>query len=157
MWYHLGEMFFLFFCLFRATLAAYTGSQNRGRTGTVAASLHHSHMSWVLSATYPTAHGNGRSLTHWARQGSNLCPHGYYSGSLPLSHDGSSQIFIKKKFFFVKLYTIGVSLWPSGLSVLHCYCCGSGYSWGTVSILGLGTSAWCFRGLKKRKKKKVYN
>ena len=35
--------FFFFLCLFRATLVAYGGSQARGRIGTVAAGLHHSH------------------------------------------------------------------------------------------------------------------
>ena len=33
---------FFVFCLFRATPAAYEGSQARGRIGAVAASLHHS-------------------------------------------------------------------------------------------------------------------
>ena len=37
-------VFFSFlFCLFRATPAAYGGSQARGQTGAVAAGLHHSH------------------------------------------------------------------------------------------------------------------
>ena len=36
-------IFFLSFCLFRATSAAYGGSQARGRIGAVAASLHHSY------------------------------------------------------------------------------------------------------------------
>jgi len=35
--------FFLSFCLFRATLKAYGGSQARGPIGPVAAGLHHSH------------------------------------------------------------------------------------------------------------------
>ena len=32
---------------------------------------------WAVSATYTTADGSARSLTHWVRPGSNLCPHGY--------------------------------------------------------------------------------
>ena len=36
-------LFFLVFCLFRATPAAYGGSQARGPIGATAASLHHSH------------------------------------------------------------------------------------------------------------------
>ena len=50
--------FFLFlnFCLFRATPAAYGGSQDRGPIGAVATSLHHSH-------------SNTGSLTHWVRPG----------------------------------------------------------------------------------------
>ena len=35
--------FFFFFCLFKATLIAYGGSQARGQIGAAAASLHHSH------------------------------------------------------------------------------------------------------------------
>ena len=35
--------YFLFFCLFRAALAAYGGSQVRGPIGAVAAGLRHSH------------------------------------------------------------------------------------------------------------------
>ena len=38
-------VFFFFFCLFRAASVAYGGSQARGRIGTVAAGLHHSHSS----------------------------------------------------------------------------------------------------------------
>ena len=36
-------LFFGLFCLFRAALAAYGGSQARGPIGVVAAGLHHSH------------------------------------------------------------------------------------------------------------------
>ena len=46
----------LYFCLFRATLAAHGGSQARGWIGAIAASIHH-------------GHSNTRSLTHWARPG----------------------------------------------------------------------------------------
>ena len=66
--------FFLFFvfCLFRTTPVAYGGSQARGLIGAVAASQHHSHSNTgirAMSVTYTTAHGNARSLTHWARPG----------------------------------------------------------------------------------------
>ena len=66
---YLIDYFFLVFCLFRTTLAAYGGSQ--GWTGATAASLHHSHSTWDPgeSGTYTTAHGNTGSLTHWARPG----------------------------------------------------------------------------------------
>ena len=40
--FHFIILFFVF-CLFRATPAAYGGSQPRGRIGAVAAGLHHSH------------------------------------------------------------------------------------------------------------------
>ena len=43
---------FFFFLLFRATLAAYGGSQARDQIR-------------AASASYTTAHGNDRSLTHW--------------------------------------------------------------------------------------------
>ena len=63
-------MFSLFFCLFRASLEAYGGSQARGQNGAVAAGLCHSPTrSRVASVTYTTAHGNDGTLTHWARPG----------------------------------------------------------------------------------------
>ena len=53
--FYLPESFF-FFCLFRAILAAYGGSQARGQIRAVAARLHH------ISQQC-------RILTHWARTG----------------------------------------------------------------------------------------
>ena len=49
----------------------YGGSQARGQIGATAASLHQSHSNTrsKQSLTYTTAHGNTRSLTHWARPG----------------------------------------------------------------------------------------
>ena len=66
------HLFFFFFCLFRATPAAYEGSQARGLIRAVAASLHHSHShtrSELHLANYTTAHGNAGSLTRWAGPG----------------------------------------------------------------------------------------
>ena len=64
---YISFYFILFyFCLFAiswAAPAAYGGSQAKGRIGTVAASLRQSHSN-VASASYTTAHGNARSLTH---------------------------------------------------------------------------------------------
>ena len=64
------EVFCFCFCcvflLFRATLAAYGGSQARGLIGAIAASLCHSHSNVRIpaaSATYTTAHGNAGYLT----------------------------------------------------------------------------------------------
>ena len=60
--------FLFLFLLFRATPAAYGGSQAWGRIRAVAASLHASHSNAGyephLHVTYTTAHGNTRSLTH---------------------------------------------------------------------------------------------
>ena len=53
--------------LFRATSAAYGGSQAKGQIGAVAAGLHHSHSiigSEPVSVTYTIAHSSARSLTH---------------------------------------------------------------------------------------------
>ena len=48
-----------------------------------------------MSVTYTPAHSNTGSLTHSEQgQGSNLPPHGYWSDSFPLSHDGNSLIFL---------------------------------------------------------------
>ena len=66
--YFLAAFFFFFLLLlFRAALSAYRGSQARGLIGAVATSHSHSHRIWAASGTYTTAHGNTRSLTHWAR------------------------------------------------------------------------------------------
>ena len=59
--------------LFRATPTAYGGSLARGLIGATAAGLHHNHSNIGseprLRATYTTAPGNTRSLTHRARPG----------------------------------------------------------------------------------------
>ena len=47
--------------------------------------------SQTVSVTYTTAHSNARSLTHWAGPGMEPVPHGYQSGSSPLSHNGNSS------------------------------------------------------------------
>ena len=61
------------FCLFRASAMAYGVSQARGRIGARATNLHHSHSNVgsqpCLCPTYTTAHGNVRSLSHWAKPG----------------------------------------------------------------------------------------
>ena len=87
-------LFFFVFCHFRPAPVAYGGSQARGRIRAGAASLRHSHSNtrskpclWPtpqLTATLdpqPTKRG----------QGSNLSPHGYKLGSLPLSHKGNTS------------------------------------------------------------------
>ena len=63
--------FFFFFCLF-AISEAYGGSQARGLIGAVAAGPMPEPQKLgirAVSATYGTAHGNARSLTHCARPG----------------------------------------------------------------------------------------
>ena len=60
----IGLIFFVCvwsFCLFRATPAAYGGSQTRGLIRAVATSLRHSHIRYK-SVTYTTAHGNAGSV-----------------------------------------------------------------------------------------------
>ena len=72
----LGFFVCLFVCLlFRASPMAYGGSQAGGRIIAAAASLHCSHSNSgirAMSATYTSAHGNTRSLTHEARPGIKL-------------------------------------------------------------------------------------
>ena len=62
---------FLFFCLFRATNAAYGISQARGWIGALAAAYATATACQigVMSETYTAVHGNARSLIHWARPG----------------------------------------------------------------------------------------
>ena len=55
---------------FRATLAAYGGSQARGWIEATAAGLQPQHgQIQATSVTYTTAHDNARSLAHWTRPG----------------------------------------------------------------------------------------
>ena len=58
----------IFFLSFRATPAVYRNSQARGLIRVTAAGLGQRQIQ-ASSATYTTAHGNARSLTHWARSG----------------------------------------------------------------------------------------
>ena len=58
----------------------------------------------ATSVTYSTAYGNTGSLNHWTRPGIDLRPHGYQSGSLPLSHNGNFPTNL--------LISLGVSLLP---------------------------------------------
>ena len=85
--------FFFVFCLFRAAPMAYGVSQARGLIGAAAASLHHSHTrSESPSATYTTAHGNARSLTHWWRPGIEPATSWFLVRINSMRHDGNSWI-----------------------------------------------------------------
>ena len=66
--------FFYFFLLFRATFAAYGGSQVRGQFGATAANLHHSHSNTGSEPHLQPTSCNAGSLTNGARPG-NLSPH----------------------------------------------------------------------------------
>ena len=63
-------LFFFFFCIIRAALAAHGGSQARGPIGAIATSLLQSHSNARsephLLPTYTTAHGTW-AVAHWAR------------------------------------------------------------------------------------------
>ena len=69
---------FFFFLLFRATLAAYGGSQARGLIGATAATATGATATpfkiSATSANCTTAHGNARSLIHRARPGIEATP-----------------------------------------------------------------------------------
>ena len=86
---------FFVFGVFRYAPSAYGGSQARGQIRAVAAGLYHSHSNvgsephlWpapqLTAMPDPSPKEQG--------QGSNLHPHGYWSDSLPLSHNGNSLI-----------------------------------------------------------------
>ena len=84
--------FLFYFCLFRAAPVAYGRSQASVWIGAVASSLPPSHSNMgselclrptpqpqqcgirATSATYTRAHGNARSLTHWAKAGIKPSP-----------------------------------------------------------------------------------
>ena len=68
------EPFYLFiylfiYILFRAAPEAHGSFQARGLIGVRAASLRLGSAGQATSVTYTTAHGNTRSVTHWARPG----------------------------------------------------------------------------------------
>ena len=88
-WIFLGFFGFCFL-LFRATPAACGSSQARGWIGTAAAGLHHSHSNAGSEACL-WHHSSQQWWIPERGQGSNPRPHGYLSGSLPLSHDGHSS------------------------------------------------------------------
>ena len=91
----LQSFFFLFLFLFRAMPTAFGSSQARDWIGALAASLHHSHSNVGFGPSLQPAPQLTTTLdpssTEWG-QGSNPSPHGYLSGSLPLSHDGNSDL-----------------------------------------------------------------
>ena len=71
--------FFFFFCLFRAALAAYGGSQARGQIRATDAGLHHSHINarsepHLQTTLQLTATQNPKPTKQG--QGLNLKPHG---------------------------------------------------------------------------------
>ena len=122
------KIFFLFFFgLFRATPAAYGGSQARGLIGAAAASLHHSYSCQPTpqlqqrqiqteSSTYTTAHGNTGSLTH----STNFRPHDCSSDSFLQSHIGNALRFFFGV-FFVCLFTFFFSTVQHDDPVTHTY------------------------------------
>ena len=69
--FHIPSLPSLFCLSFRATPAAYGGSQARGLIGGSRRPTPQPQKSGIpaVSATYTTAHGNTRSLTHWSRPG----------------------------------------------------------------------------------------
>ena len=85
--------FVLFICLFRAALVAYGSSQARGRT----IPQPKQRGIQATSVTYIEAHSNAGSLTHLAKPGSNLRPHGYCLGLLLLSQYGNSFFSFLKR------------------------------------------------------------
>ena len=94
---HFFLYFIYLFLLFRAIPGAYGSSQARGRVRAVAASLSHSHGNTKSKlCLWPTP--QLRAMPDpWPTeqdQGSNPCPHGYQSVSLPLSHGGNSKIWL---------------------------------------------------------------
>ena len=100
-----------FFCLFTA---AYGGSRAKGWIGAAAASRLHNHSntrSQPPLPTYPAAHSNTGSLTHWARPGIQSVsppPPDITLGSYPLSHNRNSWNW----FLFLpgKLYLLWINL-----------------------------------------------
>ena len=74
---------FFFFGLFRATPAAYGGSQARDQIR-------------ATSAIYTTGHSNAKSLVHWARLGIEPVSSWILKGSLSLSTTGLLVVFYQQ-------------------------------------------------------------
>ena len=90
-------LFLFLFLSFRATLTACGSSQARGHIEAAAASLHHSHShtrSQLPLRPTPQPAATPDPQPTEQGQGSNLCPHGYWSASLLLSYDRNSNVTI---------------------------------------------------------------
>ena len=85
-----SSAFFFFFFPFRAIPAAYGGSQARGPIRVAAAGLHHNTATLDLSCVCDLHHRSGQCTERG--QGSNPHPHGYQLDSLPLHHNGNSDV-----------------------------------------------------------------
>ena len=87
---------FCFFWLFRATTVAYRSSQAGSWIGVPAPGLPQPQQCEIqaLSATYTSAHGNSRSLTHWARPGIEPTSSWILVGLFPLSHNRKSWCLV---------------------------------------------------------------
>ena len=117
--------------LFRAAPPAYRGSQARGQIRARAAGLHHSHSNarsepylwptpqpqqhgiWAASVAYTTAHGNARSLTHWAGPGTKPISSWILVGFLTCwATTGIPHAFnVQFQHIYVKLHLFGKSLY----------------------------------------------
>ena len=88
----------------------------------------------AASATYTTAHGNTRSLTHWARAGTKHATSRFLVGFV--NHCATTGTPNLK-------YSYGVPWWHSRLRIWYCHCCGLGCYCGMGSIPGPGTFTCC--------------
>ena len=100
----------IFFFLFRATLAAFGDAQASGQIKSYSCwptPEPQQHRIRAESATYTTAHGNARSFTHWARPGVKPETSWFL---VPLRHKGNSPItflmmsFEKQNFLILMTY-----------------------------------------------------
>ena len=132
---------FNFFGFFRPHPRRVEVPRLRSPIGAAAAGLHHSHSLqqrriWATSVTYTTAHGNARSLSHWAMPGILIDA----LGSLPQSQNGNFLLLFLHLFIlflfhvvysFVPLFLQIIFFWKSyshtGLSVAPCLLCNISY------------------------------
>ena len=93
-----------FFSLFRAVPATYGNSQAKGRIGTTVAGLRHSYSNvgskpHLRSAPQLTAAPDPQPTERGQRL--NPPPHGYWSDSFPLCHNGNSHHIILISFVLI--------------------------------------------------------
>ena len=100
------QFFFFFFLLFRASPAAYGGSQARGQIGAVAARLDHSHSN-TRSELHLQSTPQFMATPQQARPRikSTFSQRQYQVLNL-LSHNGNSRIFILFKVFLMSVYLV---------------------------------------------------
>ena len=126
-------------------------------------SMPYQHQIWATSVTYTTAHGNTRSLTHWARPGIKLATSWFLVGfilAVPLwgLHINPILTLFSFQFLDTQVERIdigivgGIPLWHGRLRIPCCQYSSWGHCCGVDSIPSQGAST-CVRHSRKKGRK----